>query len=734
MKFTILISQFILVFLLQINLGFDFSSLLLFSPSRFSPIDELPGSLKVPLAPANKFALLIGIKTYPNLPEEEQLVAPENDVALLKDLLVKNYGFTDDPSRIKPLLSKDATRKNIIDAFENFLIKNPEINKESVVVFYYSGHGSWTEDKNEDEGDGKDETIVPVDRGKNGITDILDDDISEWIEQLRQKTPNITIIFDSCNSGTGTKSMDSRLKVKHVPPDTQPQPEQKKLPENAKKSATKDIGNGILARSESYVSISSCLPDQESEEDKFETSTGGRWNSVMTHYLVQALKRKSDLTYRKLGEVLLNETDRKFTQQAQVEGAIGRKVFGGSAMSEDPFIPLKGASNGKILKLKAGAVHGLQIGTLVAVYKPEMEKLVGETGKLSNAILIVVEASESTAEMPADTAVPADAKVSIITPNFGNKRLRVALDESGSLVSNEEGIVTRINEQPEKNFVKNIASIYKSGAFSKLVEVVPVGSTDKPLPSGTWDVVLVRGFFGKIKNFLTLDNPPAIRDSQNVYYLAVRDSNLPLFDIWVTAADMDGAQRLTNALGKKAQQDNLKRLVNVVSPLDELIKVTVIRSKVETAANGKKNIIDETRADDQLGTPVFGLGEFFKLKFENLSNKELYVTLISLGTSGAINVISSERKGTKIAGRESFIPGLHRIKSPKGIQTFKIIITTSETDFSFLEQPGAKDIKEFSAFDFLLDRANTGQSKDPNKESGLGLDSWGTAQINFKIK
>ena len=76
------------------------------------------------------------------------------------------------------------------------------------VVIYYSGHGSQVDDESGDEQDGKDETFVPTDYGRNGERAedmLLDDELANALNQLRDR--QIVLIADSCNSGTVTKSL-----------------------------------------------------------------------------------------------------------------------------------------------------------------------------------------------------------------------------------------------------------------------------------------------------------------------------------------------------------------------------------------------------------------------------------------------------------------------------------------------------------------------------------------------
>jgi hypothetical protein len=68
------------------------------------------------------------------------------------------------------------------------------------LFFHYSGHGGTAKDSQNDEIDGFDETILPLDYAKNG--QIIDDVIYENLVQPLPKGCRLTAIFDSCHSGT----------------------------------------------------------------------------------------------------------------------------------------------------------------------------------------------------------------------------------------------------------------------------------------------------------------------------------------------------------------------------------------------------------------------------------------------------------------------------------------------------------------------------------------------------
>ena len=105
-----------------------------------------------------KHALLIGINSYPNLTKFEQLDGCVNDARLVGEILHNRFGFAD--ADITRLIDEEATRDGVLGALE---LLYEQVGKDDIVVFHYSGHGSQMTDREGDEPDGLDETIVPHD-------------------------------------------------------------------------------------------------------------------------------------------------------------------------------------------------------------------------------------------------------------------------------------------------------------------------------------------------------------------------------------------------------------------------------------------------------------------------------------------------------------------------------------------------------------------------------------------
>jgi hypothetical protein len=143
---------------------------------------------------SNKKAILIGIN-YINT--QNQLYGCINDTINIKDLLQNKFNYN-----IFNILTDNTNKKpnkfNIINELTNLLVN---ANNGDNIFFLYSGHGTCTIDLNNDEIDGQDEMIVPID-STDTKSCISDDEINSIIMKNLKVGVNLFMLFDSCFSGT----------------------------------------------------------------------------------------------------------------------------------------------------------------------------------------------------------------------------------------------------------------------------------------------------------------------------------------------------------------------------------------------------------------------------------------------------------------------------------------------------------------------------------------------------
>jgi|UniRef100_A0A6C0INB2 metacaspase-1 len=143
-----------------------------------------------------KRAVLIGIDYVNN--RDLRLYGCINDAIVMQGLLIDAYGYE---KKNTTVLRDDGisgalspTRKNIIQSIYNTV---QSATSDDEVWIHYSGHGISDTDRNNDETDGKDELMVPVDYRESGC--ILDDTLRDL---LRRTQCTIFITQDCCHSGT----------------------------------------------------------------------------------------------------------------------------------------------------------------------------------------------------------------------------------------------------------------------------------------------------------------------------------------------------------------------------------------------------------------------------------------------------------------------------------------------------------------------------------------------------
>lgn len=148
-----------------------------------------PAPIQFTLQANNKKALIIGINYLGTSSALSGCINDANSIeSYLKEQNFTNIKMLTDETTTKP------TRENILNEIKTLLETS---NANDTLFIYYSGHGSYTLDRNGDELDGYDELIVPLD-----FKYIKDDELKTIINTYGKSNTNLIALFDSCNSGT----------------------------------------------------------------------------------------------------------------------------------------------------------------------------------------------------------------------------------------------------------------------------------------------------------------------------------------------------------------------------------------------------------------------------------------------------------------------------------------------------------------------------------------------------
>jgi uncharacterized caspase-like protein len=264
--------------------------------------------------------------------------------------------------------TRKATRANILVGIQEFLGSAPA---NSEVLFYYSGHGSFTSLAPEISfGDKQGETLVPADARVNGVLDILDRELRVIRHELAQKGLHLTVIADSCFSGDVMRG-DPAPAGEMIP----------RLTGSAHGGARTltSLLDGTIALTDitalyeqededSYTLVSGCLPTQQS----YEVPLGDTRRGVMTTALLTALEAVGGtLTYAELGRVLSAFVQPKHLEKQlpNITGDVERGIFGTPFPArEKPLFAIHSINPDDSINIRAGLIAGLETGSELRGY------------------------------------------------------------------------------------------------------------------------------------------------------------------------------------------------------------------------------------------------------------------------------------------------------------------------------------------------------------------------------
>ncbi|XP_017639949.1 metacaspase-1-like isoform X2 [Gossypium arboreum] len=270
-------------------------------PSKLCALDESGNQ-----PPAKKRAVLCGV-SYKKW--KYKLKGTINDVMNMKTLLTQTYGFLE--RNILVLTEEESDTRLIptkanIETCLKWLVNGCQ--KGDSLVFYYSGHGLRQPDFNQDERDGFDETICPVDFLREGM--IVDNDIYATIVKPLSEGVTLHAIVDACHSGTildleHVYERDKRMWVDNSPPS----------------GVRKKTSGGIA------YSISACEDNQIAADTSALNSK--TINGAMTYILIDVVRGNLNITYGDLLDQI----------ETRIEDANQQGWFGGSRILSKLFGP-----------------------------------------------------------------------------------------------------------------------------------------------------------------------------------------------------------------------------------------------------------------------------------------------------------------------------------------------------------------------------------------------------------
>lgn len=163
--------------------------------------------LTSPSSAQTRRAVIIGINQYTPteaasgfaLRKWKDLDGAVNDAETMATILESRFEFDE----VVLLTDAEASREAILQALADLEASS---SAGDVALFYYAGHGSQVRNTGSTEADGLDETIVPADV-PDGADDIRDKELRGVFNSILDKGALLTLIFDSCHSGSITRGL-----------------------------------------------------------------------------------------------------------------------------------------------------------------------------------------------------------------------------------------------------------------------------------------------------------------------------------------------------------------------------------------------------------------------------------------------------------------------------------------------------------------------------------------------
>ncbi|KAF8601276.1 hypothetical protein BDV93DRAFT_608208 [Ceratobasidium sp. AG-I] len=327
-----------------------------FISRNFLPDDEAELH-PIPNEPSsNLFALVIGINKYQrsDIGDLRGAIADAHEVDryLRERLRVPK-------DQITTLYDLAATRSEIIQALKN-LAADPRIKQKDPIIIYYAGHGSEQAPPAGLSTDQKIQSLVPSDEGSsdpsgNLVECIPDYTLATLLNNLAQaKGDNVTVIFDSCHSSSGTRDdvIVRRVDSKILTPlrlDTD-----RDIVWPGSSAQTFEIPEGqTLIGSKSYVWIAACGTEETAKE-----TPGNR--GVFTEALLEVLNVVDADAVTYVG--LLDRLCALPNQKPRCEGENRQRVMFNAEVAGVNRQFVRVLKSGEEYSLQAGAAQGIKVG------------------------------------------------------------------------------------------------------------------------------------------------------------------------------------------------------------------------------------------------------------------------------------------------------------------------------------------------------------------------------------
>jgi len=620
------------------------------------------------------YALLIGVNQYPNLPRKYQLRGCINDVELMEKLLIEIFQFR--TNNIRKLTNKDATKNNIIHAFETFLHLNAE--KDSQTVIYFSGHGGRMTDQTLDEPDGYDETILPYDahRDKSRVCkDISDDEFCNLLNLFLGKCDNITVILDCCHSGSGIRGIDIPKQVDNI------------FEINSDKfnlnPRFKKMQIGFLPDNPKCILISGCKDDQNA----YEMRNWKEWfkpYGSLTFALYETVRSNPNDTYR---NIIHKVTEKVFSrnpnQHPQLEGKRRDAPFLGNIGTVQNFIEVKKRRSKKVI-LNGGRIHNVTKGSVYQIYTPGTVNTFNKKKYIGRCTISKINDFTSVCVIEEEKGrIEVNSSCFEILHNYGELKLSIKIDTETKSYGR-----------------KHIEQLIKNEPLLKIVSA-----------SEVYDLII---------------------STKNNKLLLQKPGRSILSETFMDERNIE--DKLIENLKKYARYQNFQRINNFENVLKIDLKMKRYKKLNANYTPYNEKQVLETKG----GHRLLKINDYITLTVKNisLSKKSFYFYIFSLGTDGSVDIIyPPEGDQNNLLSYNLLITTYPMwISPPEGLNIIKVIATSIPIDMRILIQDGYKSGKQIvnNPMAQLINSAYNGRKSSEMYK--FATTDWATEQLSFFIE
>jgi len=633
----------------------------------------------------NGRALLVGCTTYDHLAPSLHLQGPANDVAIMRDLLCQRFGFPED--RIVMLTESSGrselrpTRANIEREFKRL---GDESQRGEQIVIFLAGHGTQQPDttpsSDDPEPDGLDELFLPADvqAWDGGIgrvpNAIVDDEIRSWLEVLEQRGAAVTVIVDSCHSGTMTRGIGERSRqvARGVLVPLEHFSEHSNTTQSSPSSVTTSETRGTSKRdtfldAPSVIAIYAAQSSEATVERLLPADGQDRKpHGLLTYTLVQILSRSTEpMTCRELVQQIQTQYAGwgRSSPTPMIEGLDrDREVFGLNVWPERSRILL--TKKGRGWTINAGLLQGLTQGSVLAVFSSAEGQVNARTGYVRVQVVRTIDADVVACDeqgKPLSATLPEKGRCEVVFVDAGNLQLRVAITEA----------VTADARQ-----VEQVRSVLKSDVVTEQ----PLLKLVQSPAEADW---LIRISLDRI---LLIPASSGVSDDE-------ASEQRPLNSIGPHAIDSSLADWLSRALPRIARATNLRKIAADESSPTKTGESVRIDLHIEKESSSQP-IDDATR-------PMLKDGDKISIRVSNPCQFPVDVTLLFIDSQQKIDALFPERGEINrlLPGNSLTIPTQVAAEKP-GFEHLVAIAVKSQRevmDFTCLAQTGIDETRGDSA-------------------------------------